>query len=399
MNKRGFTLIELLAVIVILAIIAIVTIPITINVIEGAKEKAFLDTAYNLMDGMKIYAIEKQLNNQNNNLVIKFYNQKPDDPNFKMSGKLPDSGTIHLTKDGLVELKIWSSELKRCAEKNINQDKIIITDTKETDCQIEIIIPRTFQEVMTNNIEVMTNDPDNNLRYVGSNPNNYVLFNNELWRIIGLFDGKPKIIKNELQMDQIWDKNATEGGHGSYGFNDWQQSTLQKTLNTTYLNSIDTISKGYIDVNHNWNLGGISSTKSDWTRKNLYNLERDEIVYEGRPTTWTGAIGLIYPSDYGYSISSTNDLCNTTTMDTWGDEETKKECSDTSWLYNKDNNQWTITPHSEKPYLAYCVFKTGIMGNNLAYNSFTARPTLYLNSNVKIMKGKGTETDPFTLGI
>ena len=29
---------------------------------------------------------------------------------------------------------------------------------------------------------------DKNLRYIGANPNNYVKFNNELWRIIGVFN-------------------------------------------------------------------------------------------------------------------------------------------------------------------------------------------------------------------
>ena len=29
---------------------------------------------------------------------------------------------------------------------------------------------------------------DKNLRYIGANPNNYVSFNNELWRIIGVFN-------------------------------------------------------------------------------------------------------------------------------------------------------------------------------------------------------------------
>ena len=30
-------------------------------------------------------------------------------------------------------------------------------------------------------------DVGGNIRYYGADPNNYVLFNNELWRIIGVF--------------------------------------------------------------------------------------------------------------------------------------------------------------------------------------------------------------------
>ncbi len=46
------------------------------------------------------------------------------------------------------------------------------------------------------------------LRYTGKNPNNYVLFNNELWRMIGIFDGKIKIIKNDSIKDMSWDSGG-----------------------------------------------------------------------------------------------------------------------------------------------------------------------------------------------
>lgn len=41
-------------------------------------------------------------------------------------------------------------------------------------------------------------DVDDNLRYAGNNPNNYILFNNELWRVIGVFDGQLKLIRKEF---------------------------------------------------------------------------------------------------------------------------------------------------------------------------------------------------------
>ena len=34
-------------------------------------------------------------------------------------------------------------------------------------------------------------------RYIGSVPNNYITFNNETWRIIGVFDERIKIIRDE----------------------------------------------------------------------------------------------------------------------------------------------------------------------------------------------------------
>ena len=79
----------------------------------------------------------------------------------------------------------------------------------------------------TDNINFATDDPDNNVRYIGSNPNNYVEFNNELWRIIGVFDGKIKIIRmnsiGSYSFDLIGDSydNAT-------GENDYSKSKLMQ---------------------------------------------------------------------------------------------------------------------------------------------------------------------------
>ena len=97
---------------------------------------------------------------------------------------------------------------------------------------------------------------DNNLRYVGSDPNNYVSFNNELWRIIGVFNNidngtgtketRLKIVKNDPLSDGtinafIWDNSVIENGKRVDGDNDWRVSGLQTLLNDTYYNSTSTV--------------------------------------------------------------------------------------------------------------------------------------------------------------
>ena len=100
--------------------------------------------------------------------------------------------------------------------------------------------------------EIATDDPDNNARYIGADPNNYVSFNNELWRIIGAFnsidDGtgneetRLKIIRDESIGQYSWD-NKLEGIGSSisdFGSNDWSDSTLQVVLNSgDYYNRIN----------------------------------------------------------------------------------------------------------------------------------------------------------------
>ena len=165
-----------------------------------------------------------------------------------------------------------------------------------------------------------TDDPDNNIRYIGANPNNYVYFNCsdynnqsdstcEKWRIIGVFknmtkeDGSKadlvKIIRDGSLGNIAWD---------STNVNDWSKASLQTTLNGEYYNGTYVTGALKNDLTRNaiesvvWNLGVIS-TGTDVTASMFYEREREITVYSGRPTTWTGKIGLMYPSDYGYATS------------------------------------------------------------------------------------------------
>ena len=58
-----------------------------------------------------------------------------------------------------------------------------------------------------------------NIRYYGASPNNYIYFNCsnysnqssstcEIWRIIGVFEGKVKIMRNEVIGDYSWNSVA-----------------------------------------------------------------------------------------------------------------------------------------------------------------------------------------------
>ena len=52
--KKGFTLIELLAVIIILAVIALIATPVVLDVVDTAKEKALVNSAYGIVDAAKL---------------------------------------------------------------------------------------------------------------------------------------------------------------------------------------------------------------------------------------------------------------------------------------------------------------------------------------------------------
>ena len=274
---------------------------------------------------------------------------------------------------------------------------------------------------------------DHNIRYIGANPNNYVRFNNELWRIIGVFNNidngsgtketRIKLIKDESIGKYSWDNT------GTFGSNDWSNSTLQIVLNEgAYYNrtsgdcpygkngattSCDFSSNGLSEEakamieNAVWNLGGLSSRSSDASyyenaiASTWYTSERGTEVYSGHATQWTGKIGLMYPSDYGYATSgggtANRETCLNTAFYSW-DGPSGSDCKNNDWLYDSSNNQWTLTSSFSNERGVFDVISVmHVSGTNATATYPAVSPALYLNSNVKISGGSGTESNPFVL--
>ena len=257
---------------------------------------------------------------------------------------------------------------------------------------------------------------ENGYRYEGKDPNNYIWFNNELWRIIGVFDENShgvsgqnlvKIIRNDSIGGLAWHKSNT---------NDWTAASLMNLLNGAYLNSengtggeycygysttvsanCDYRETGINDTyrpmieNVTWYLGGYSSNSA--TAESFYGYERGTTVYSGRPTSTTGYIGLMYPSDYGYSVLA-NSCARTTLLNNYG----TSTCTGQSWLYGQ-GYEWTITPYSSNSYYVFVVYSNGYLHISDARNGYSARPVLYLDSSVYIIDGTGTQSDPYIIGM
>ena len=257
---------------------------------------------------------------------------------------------------------------------------------------------------------------ENGYRYEGKNPNNYIWFNNELWRIIGVFDeashgqsGKNlvKIIRADSIGGLTWHKSNT---------NDWTAASLMELLNGAYLNVEDGTDSGYcygysttvpsncdytntgisatyrnMIANAKWYLGGYSSTSA--TAEEFYEYERGTTVYSGRPTEWEGKIGLMYPSDYGYSVLSSS-CARTTNLGSYN----TSTCAGESWLYGQ-GYEWTITPNSLYSDCVFYLDYYGSLNYNCAYLGFSARPVLYLDSSVYVIDGNGTIGNPYIIGM
>ena len=234
-------------------------------------------------------------------------------------------------------------------------------------------------------------------RYRGKDPKNYVTFNNEVWRILGVFpvddgngniENRIKIIKDQSIGNKSWDTGNS---------NNWARpATLNTELNTTYLNSLDSTSKNMIS-NTKYYLGGYKT--SDIQKDVMYQYERkiknttSNEFYNGlNPNNWVGKLGLMYASDYGYAAS---DECiqNLYSYD-------NATCENNNWLF-KGNNEWILPQGVSNSLSAFNVNSGGRVYNDGAVSGGQSgvRPVLYLTSNVQITSGTGTSTDPYKLSI
>lgn len=271
-------------------------------------------------------------------------------------------------------------------------------------------------------------DNNGDYRYYGANPNNYVTFNGEAWRIIGAFNnvddgtGKKetrlKIIRNNSIGNYSYDSSASDVNSG-YGVNDWSKADLNTELNTLYYNStsgtcyngtsnsstscdfsstgLGSEARSMID-NAVYHLGGSSSYEGLYAN-DYYTFERGTTVYDcstddgacPRSTAWTGKVGLMYPSDYAYATDLS--LC---TKDGYNYDNTN--CKSNDWLFN-DAIQWTIAPYSSNASRVFRVTSTGYVNRDAAYSTFGVRPAVYLKSNVAIVSGEGTSSNPYQLEL
>ena len=301
--------------------------------------------------------------------------------------------------------------------------------------------------LMNDRLGGTTTDLDGgNIRYYGANPNNYIYFNCsdysnqtsstcETWRIIGVFDGKLKLIRGSQIGKYSWDnKNTSTGAENDAGKNDWTTARLMKLLNPSNYYKVDSndnnlgqslyynsaSGKCYSGQNNatvdcdftstgiknaetrnmiaetTYNLGGWNSN-SVYSNQ-IYEYERGTTVYSGRPTTWKGKIALAYPSDYGYAADLNQ--CKDKTLYDYDN----RTCTSNNWMKaiitnNGSNTGWLLTPRSGSSSNAWYVNSGGFVSrDSIAYVAYGAVPVLSLSSELGIESGgDGSSSKPYKL--
>ncbi len=231
---------------------------------------------------------------------------------------------------------------------------------------------------------------DNSYRYSGANPNNYVCFGSDeetcltdnLYRIIGVFNGQVKLIKATSYGDYAWEQDWDTQG------NTWDETTkpdIYTTLNETYYNTLGSEWQNLI-VETTWQVGGMAHSTTN-TAKQYYDVEvgTGQSGYEE-----TMKIGLMYVSEYGYAASP----------EKWTTALYEENYGTDNWLY-LDNDEWLISRYTVTADNAFRVYSNdggGVYFGNVGI-ARAVRPSFSLTSTVTISSGTGTSSDPFVLDL
>ena len=435
--RNAFTLVELLAVIVILAIILVIAVPKITDTIKKSKIASFESSAKTIAAQAEKKKMENEILDNNNpincNNLVKLSNSDYiscsiyfDGNTAKVTligkGKFEGLQIINGTKESATATDATSS-----TKKGVNFIKELYDD----------------EEKRTANGLKKDNTVDENIRYEGANPNNYVKFNNELWRIIGVFGDNIKLVRSEKLGELSWDSSDSLVNGGS-GVNEWSQADLKEYLNTMYYggtsvtcyggskNATTTCPIGSLNVaaksmikNYIWNTGAINVSDTNivnlttyaYNTVAFYNAERGsvngKICPSGnycndtveRTTLWQGYVALPYITDWAYASSETACITNMNDgYDAANNNFDNMTCRKNNWMhYGSTMNEgvWMLAPFAlyDNAGSVWGFFSVGIALRADASNTRSVFPSVYLNSDVKITSGSGSSSDPYILSV
>ena len=220
---------------------------------------------------------------------------------------------------------------------------------------------------------------DNSYRFAGANEsvNNYVCFGSSeascpadnLYRIIGVFGDRVKLIKSTSVGDKQW--NSTED-------NTWSTSSLNTYLNNDFLNAFDETTKGKIDTT-TWKVGGFSNNEQ--LANKVYQNE-----INSSPSV-NNKIGLMYASDYGFAAAPSAWATNLF-------DYNSAAITGANWMY-LGAYEWTISRYADDSDRAFSVYGSGsVAGYGSVSYARGVRPVFSLSSSVSYVSGSGSATDP-----
>ena len=362
-NKKGFTLIELLAVIVILAIIALIATPAIINVIENARKKAFENTAYGVLEGLRLDYTERVADN--NMKESKFY----EFPNsgLKLSGEQPAGGTASVDSHGNITFTLFDKDKKWCAKKYPTSEKVEITDYFGNDCKTESLkkLIESDETHIAKNVKVNGEIVN---KVIGSKSEkltmkNYVWYMGQLWQVLETNDNN-----NMIKLITAHSITAISYGETS----DYNSSWVKKWLNEVFYANLE---------------------GKELVRDTNFCLDSVEVVLDSSNTSKVNShtpistcqnkivekVGLMTFEDFVYSNNGITPIY-----------------TGTSYL-DEDEYEWTLTKKDLNNVYGQDAGGTYLRVVHAKNDKYGIRPIISIDSNAVVREGDGTKSNPYVL--
>ena len=261
---------------------------------------------------------------------------------------------------------------------------------------------------------------DSSYRYAGasSSVNNFVCFGNSenvcpddsLYRIIGVIDGKVKLIKYNAATSNLlgndgeyytdykfyWNDKVKVSG---YRVNSWSSSLLNTTnLNNNFINNIGEEWANKIATT-TWKVGGNTSANISEVIPSV--SYQNEIANPASDTIYEAKIGLMYLSEYGFAAAP---AAWETPISNYGAQFISgiiqfggiaKE--GINWMFSSAVDEWTISRVSDVSGDVFCKSSVGGMGTCHCYFYYQVRPVFNLVDTILYLSGTGTSSDPIRI--
>ncbi len=237
----------------------------------------------------------------------------------------------------------------------------------------------TFTHDATSQQSGWTEEELTDYRYIGANPNNYATFSGSMWRIVGVFTAENDTGQKNQYIKLVKQDSI---GTNTFGASTWGNTSLSTYLNSTYLN---TLSDKSLISTAKWYISALTSLTGNGD--SFYEMERSQ------PYTWTGQVGLLYPSDmlytYGKGVSDDCYLIDT------------GYCNNpsSSWLYSIYTYHFFINTDYGNNSNGTMFSHYGVVTSVAKTSNYETRPAIYLNNDVSIESGTGTSSDPYIFSV
>lgn len=410
--KKGFTLVELLATITILGIIALLLVPTVTGVISNFRNDSSENQKKSIVAAAKLWGSDHRLElptTEGETMCVSVAELK--------NGYLEDDIVDPDTKEAISDHV--GVEIKRVG-KSYEYTYTDSCSTSDQDSELDIT-----DDVVTSG-DGLYEDSYENGRYVykGNNPNNYIEFNGELWRIIAKeTDGTYKIIRDQLSENRAFDEanyrttanntfcDSSYSGCNVYGKVNGifrlmsgqkmgtvtEDSSLSKYLNETYYNTLTSDAKNQVQT-HAFNIGVVLVYGGGNQNNSIYSDLNGEKAFQ-----WTGNIGL--PNVTDILRANSDSRCNSAGA---ASGTLEQNLCISNYLVNNmsEISFWTMNGYSTQTYAtsgAVWVPYRSVNGISFSVQapsySGGVRPVLFLKSTIKITGGNGSQSSPYMIEV